>query len=283
MFFLLPLLPAIGAALTSTEIITGVITAVGVGVTIKGAVDYHDAKKTEAEALEDYESQKALVNRELNKVNSAFEKFGMEKIAAYNGVLKRSVTTLLKYRNVTLSKFKPGDLGKIRYLDNDIQDFFGTYHKDTNRLSMNSSLSLQRLGAFGLSGSFLNNSISLIGQSLSFAISGSRAKTQALQVSSVVKIEREKMEDTIALCRCLRKRIAEGSSVLQSLTNKMSSIMEDLKLPIKSHERERRIDALLCLSKTMKKVIDTEICTTEGVLLEKAGLLYLAVNIGDSV
>jgi len=295
MFFLLPLIPVIGAAITSAEIISGIVTAVGVGATIKGAVDYHDAKKKETEALEHYELKKSKVNNEVKRVQTSLEKFGSQKLTAYNGVLRQSVNILIEYKNVHLSKLKNGTAGKVQYLNKDMRDFFDVYNKDTDRISMlskklnsgvnkiNASLDLQRLGAFGMSGSMLNNSISLLTQSISFAVGGSRAKDKAQKVASAVRIERERMEETITLCRNLRKRIAEGSSVLNRLSNDMTHIMEDLAQDQESSAQESSIEKLLLLSKTMKRVIDIDICTTEGVLLEKAGLLYTAVNKGDAV
>lgn len=295
MFFLLPLIPVIGAAITSAEIISGIVTAVGVGATIKGTVDYHDAKKKETEALEHYELKKSKVNNEVKRVQASLEKFGSQKIAAYNGVLRQSVNILIEYKNVHLSKLKNGTAGKVQYLNKDMRDFFDVYNKDTDRISMlskklnsgvnkiNASLDLQRLGAFGMSGSMLNNSISLLTQSISFAVGGSRAKDKAQKVASAVRIERERMEETITLCRNLRKRIAEGSSVLNRLSNDMTHVMEDLAQDQESSAQESSIEKLLLLSKTMKRVIDIDICTTEGVLLEKAGLLYTEVNKGDSV
>jgi len=295
MFFLLPLIPVIGAAITSAEIISGIVTAVGVGATIKGAVDYHDAKKKETEALEHYELKKSKVNNEVKRVQTSLEKFGSQKLTAYNGVLSQSVNILIEFKNVHLSKLKNGTAGKVQYLNKDMRDFFDVYYKDTDRISMlsknlnsginkiNASLDLQRLGAFGMSGSMLNNSISLLTQSISFAVGGSRAKDKAQKVASAVRIERERMEETITLCRNLRKRIAEGSSVLNRLSNDMTHVMEDLAQDQESSAQESSIEKLLLLSKTMKKVIDIDICTTEGVLLEKAGLLYTAVNKGDAV
>lgn len=295
MFFLLPLIPVIGAAITSAEIISGIVTAVGVGATIKGAVDYHDAKKKETEALEHYELKKSKVNNEVKRVQTSLEKFGSQKLTAYNGVLRQSVNILIEYKNVHLSKLKNGTAGKVQYLNKDMRDFFDVYYKDTDRISMlskklnsgvnkiNASLDLQRLGAFGMSGSMLNNSISLLTQSISFAVGGSRAKDKAQKVASAVRIERERMEETITLCRNLRKRIAEGSSVLNRLSNDMTHVMEDLAQDQESSAQESSIEKLLLLSKTMKRVIDIDICTTEGVLLEKAGLLYTEVNKGDSV
>jgi len=295
MFFLLPLIPVIGAAITSAEIISGIVTAVGVGATIKGAVDYHDAKKKETEALEHYELKKSKVNNEVKRVQTSLEKFGSQKLTAYNGVLRQSVNILIEFKNVHLSKLKNGTAGKVQYLNKDMRDFFDVYYKDTDRISMlsknlnrginkiNASLDLQRLGAFGMSGSMLNNSISLLTQSISFAVGGSRAKDKAQKVASAVRIERERMEETITLCRNLRKRIAEGSSVLNRLSNDMTHVMEDLAQDQESSAQESSIEKLLLLSKTMKKVIDIDICTTEGVLLEKAGLLYTEVNKGDSV
>ena len=295
MFFLLPLIPVIGAAITSAEIISGIVTAVGVGATIKGAVDYHDAKKKETEALEHYELKKSKVNNEVKRVQTSLEKFGSQKLTAYNGVLRQSVNILIEFKNVHLSKLKNGTAGKVQYLNKDMRDFFDVYYKDTDRISMlsknlnsginkiNASLDLQRLGAFGMSGSMLNNSISLLTQSISFAVGGSRAKDKAQKVASAVRIERERMEETITLCRNLRKRIAEGSSVLNRLSNDMTHVMEDLAQDQESSAQESSIEKLLLLSKTMKKVIDIDICTTEGVLLEKAGLLYTAVNKGDAV
>ena len=295
MFFLLPLIPVIGSAITSAEIISGIVTAVGVGATIKGAVDYHDAKKKETEALEHYELKKSKVNNEVKRVQTSLEKFGSQKLTAYNGVLRQSVNILIEYKNVHLSKLKNGTAGKVQYLNKDMRDFFDVYYKDTDRISMlsknlnsginkiNASLDLQRLGAFGMSGSMLNNSISLLTQSISFAVGGSRAKDKAQKVASAVRIERERMEETITLCRNLRKRIAEGSSVLNRLSNDMTHVMEDLAQDQESSAQESSIEKLLLLSKTMKRVIDIDICTTEGVLLEKAGLLYTEVNKGDSV
>lgn len=295
MFFLLPLIPVIGAAITSAEIISGIVTAVGVGATIKGAVDYHDAKKKETEALEHYELKKSKVNNEVKRVQTSLEKFGSQKLTAYNGVLRQSVNILIEFKNVHLSKLKNGTAGKVQYLNKDMRDFFDVYNKDTDRISMlsknlnsginkiNASLDLQRLGAFGMSGSMLNNSISLLTQSISFAVGGSRAKDKAQKVASAVRIERERMEETITLCRNLRKRIAEGSSVLNRLSNDMTHVMEDLAQDQESSAHESSIEKLLLLSKTMKRVIDIDICTTEGVLLEKAGLLYTEVNKGDSV
>ena len=235
------------------------------------------------------------MNNEVKRVQTSLEKFGSQKLTAYNGVLRQSVNILIEFKNVHLSKLKNGTAGKVQYLNKDMRDFFDVYYKDTDRISMlsknlnrginkiNASLDLQRLGAFGMSGSMLNNSISLLTQSISFAVGGSRAKDKALKVASAVRIERERMEETITLCRNLRKRIAEGSSVLNRLSNDMTHVMEDLAQDQESSAQESSIEKLLLLSKTMKRVIDIDICTTEGVLLEKAGLLYTAVNKGDAV
>lgn len=118
---------------------------------------------------------------------------------------------------------------------------------------------------------------------VSWGISGSMAKTKAEEESIETKIETERMYNVVSGIKAIYRRIEEGESLLfalskklkQSLTVLQSYSVNEGKL---SDDAVKELDNSVSLIKSIKQVIETDICNANGLLTRKSGVIFRKIQ-----
>jgi len=107
---------------------------------------------------------------------------------------------------------------------------------------------------------------------ISWGISGSLARTSAQEASVDTIIETEKMADILAAMKAVEKRVDEGENLLFALSGKLKKSLDRLEALTGentdiSEEVAKEIDASVLIIKSLKQVIETDICDSNGFLV----------------
>jgi hypothetical protein len=298
MLFLLPLLPAFAAAFSIGEAIGISASAIGIGAAIKGAVDYNHATSLRKTANEEYRNMVLALKRKARAVQKRFEAFGMLKLKTYTGVIQEAVNVLSRFKNVGLSSFKDIQVEHIGFLENEIAVLETSCIKASDVLSclsvgVNTAVNdripykdtppiMRSVGAFGIKevpGSGLPNipyaAIALAG--ISWGLSGSMAKSAAEAGAVLLEREKEKMKAVLSGFKALSDRITEGESLITALAGKLKAVLKTLGTPEKEANQTARtagIEAAISLARALKQVIETDICTGNGMINALSGVVF---------
>jgi hypothetical protein len=210
---------------------------------------------------------------------------------------------LSKYRAVDLSAYKTITVETVRFISAELENLEKTCIQASDVLNcisvgINTALNdnipykktpvlIATIGAFGLGKSFKGlpalpyAGITMAG--INWGISGSRAKTKAEEESVETKIEAERISGVLAGLRTVEKRIKEGEALLFTLSDKLKKSLgalqslagNDVEL---SEDALKELDASVRLIKTIKQVIETDICNTDGFLTRKSGVIFRKIE-----
>ena len=143
------------------------------------------------------------------------------------------------------------------------------------------------IGAFGLGKSFKGlpaipyAGITMAG--INWGISGSYAKTKAEEESIEIKIETERISGVLAGLKAIGKRVEEGEVLLFALSAKLKKSLGALQ-SLAGNDNELSVEALkeldisVHLIKSIKQVIETDICNTEGFLTRRSGIIFRKIE-----
>ena len=110
---------------------------------------------------------------------------------------------------------------------------------------------------------------------INWGISGSVAKTKAQGKAVEIKIEVERMYGVISGLKAIRNRIAEGEALLYALSAKLKKSLDKLKtFEELSDESAKEVDTSIQLIKSIKQVIETDICNADGYLTKHSGIIF---------
>ena len=118
---------------------------------------------------------------------------------------------------------------------------------------------------------------------ISWGISGNLAKSKAHEASIEAKVETERMSGVLAGLKTIKKRITEGGDLLYSLSAKLKKSLEVLQSLAAddtelSSEAMKEIDTSVLLIKSLKQVIETDICNANGLLTKKSGIIFRKIE-----
>ena len=118
---------------------------------------------------------------------------------------------------------------------------------------------------------------------ISWGISGSLARTRAQEASLETKIETERMAGVLSGLRAVSRRIDEGESLLYALSGKLRKSVETLKTFASaegeiSREAAKELDICVRLVKSLKQVIEADICNADGFLTKKSGVIFRKIE-----
>ncbi|MCL2044743.1 MAG: hypothetical protein FWG89_11460 [Treponema sp.] len=118
---------------------------------------------------------------------------------------------------------------------------------------------------------------------ISWGISGSLAKAKAQVTSVDTRIETEQMVSVLDGLKTIDRRVAEGEALLYSLSIKLKKSLDALQsLPVKEGELSeaaaKEIDTSIRLIKSLKQVIETDICNADGYLTKKSGVIFRKIE-----
>ena len=114
---------------------------------------------------------------------------------------------------------------------------------------------------------------------VSWGINGSLAKTKALGKSVEIKIETEQMSGVLSGIKAIEKRIDEGKVLLYVLSDKLKKSLEKFQSIVGNaetltDEAAKELDTSIYLIKSIKQVIETDICNADGYLTKHSGVIF---------
>lgn len=281
MFFLIPMLAGAAAtAISAGEIAAGIAGAVGIGSAIKGAVDYSEAKSIRESAEEKYDGECEKLQKEAALTQKKAEEFGRLKKEIYSGLLKKSVSEVAENRlkdeevnlNACAAKILSKDIARFeeRFCGEAVP--FASLVRTSGIQSIMSGM-MTNIGVFGSGAAALSFVPFALPAMLGIAMRGSRMLVESERFAGTVDVECEKIEDKITLCRAMRKRIMEGMKVTKFLSEKLSSCMSEISGEksagnvLSEEDKKVLLERSLTVAVALKKVMEVEICRTDGTLI----------------
>jgi hypothetical protein len=294
MFFLLPAFAA--AAVSIGEALGIGASVIGIGAAVKGAADYQKAKSIQDKAEVEYHNAAGRVKRKAKETRKKLEAFGLLKLRAYTGIIREAVELLSNFISVDLSTFKDLQIEQIKFFSAEVAELRESVIKASDVLSclsagVNTAVHdrfpykdtppiFQAIGAFGLKQLPFNGlppipyaAITMAG--LSWGLSGNAAKQQAGIKAAYVSGEIDKMKALETGFNAVLKRIAEGENLIAALTEKLRFALAELKIPPQSPEK---IENAVNLTRALKQIIEVDLCTGNGLLTHKSGVLFRTVR-----
>jgi hypothetical protein len=299
MFFLLPFIPAFAAAAVSIGEAVGIgMSVVGIGAAIKGTAGYNQAKTVRKTANVEYQDMVLCLKRKARAVQNRFTAFGILKLRTYTGVIQKAVKVLSRFKDIDLSSFRDMQVEHITFLKDEITLLETSCIKASDVLSclavgVNTAVNdripykdtpplVQSVGAFGIKevpGNGLPNipyaAIALAG--ISWGLSGNAAKSAAEADAMLLDQEKEKMKAVLAGFRAMGDRVTEGESLIATLSEKLKAVLETLTQPEKETVKTAcaaTIEAAIALTRALKQVIETDICTGNGMINAQSGVVF---------
>jgi hypothetical protein len=302
MFFLLPLLPAFAALTISIGEAVGIgASAFGIGAAVKGAADYNRAASLRKSANGEYQNMVLCLKRKARAVQDRFAAFGMLKLQTYTGVIREAVEVLSRFKTIDLSSFRDMEVEHIAFLKDDAALLETSCVRASDVLSclsigVNTAVNdripykdtppiLRTIGSFGMNG-FPGNGLPCIPYAaialagVSWGLSGSAAKSAAETDAASLSRETEKMQSVLAGLRAAVDRIDEGESLITALAGKLKKVLETLGTFGKPENQtvsaamKVHLETAVSLTRALKQVIETDICTGNGMLNAQSGVIF---------
>ncbi len=97
------------------------------------------------------------------------------------------------------------------------------------------------------------------------------------------KIETERMAGVLSGLRAISRRIDEGEALLYALSGKLRKSVGALKTLASeegeiSQETAKELDICVSLVKSLKQVIEADICNAGGFLTKKSGVIFRKIE-----
>jgi len=206
---------------------------------------------------------------------------------------------LSKYKSIDLSAYKTITVDSIRFIGAELGNLEETCIQASDVLNcisiaVNTGLNdripykdtpvvLEIIGALGARKTFKSLPAipyaGIIMAGINWGISGSQAKTKAEEESLEAKIEIERMYSVLSGLKAIEKRIDEGEALLYALSVRLKKSLsklqeladDDTEL---SEEAIRELDVSIKLIKSIKQVIETDICNADGFITKKSGVIF---------
>ena len=208
-----------------------------------------------------------------------------------------------KYKTIDLSSYKTVAIESVRFIGAELDNLEKSCIQASdvlNCISVGISTALndripykdtpiliETIGAFGI-GKTTGNlpSIPYAGITMAgicWGINGSLAMTKAREESIESKIETERMACVLDGFKTIENRIGEGETLLYSLSEKLKKSLDALQsLSIRneepSQEAAKEIEKSIQLVKSIKQVIETDICNADGFLSRNSGVIFRKIE-----
>ena len=256
MFFLLPVIAGVvGSAITASEVALGVGTAVAIGAGIKGAVDLKDA--SDYQDIAHYKISEAVdkTKKEVSKTQDELTKFAALKVSTFTGVLKKALDYLEHNREINPER--------ISRLDSLYKESRSKYSAGISHGSI--SLNCNHLSDAG-SNFCLENFVSIaLGGPIGFLMTSSEKLTDGVYANAEADIQLELLETDRKICKAIRKRVGEGTKLINGLSTRIESLMSC---------GPSTAVAVLPMAETLFAVIDVDLVDREGNLIDSSANLY---------
>ena len=206
-----------------------------------------------------------------------------------------AVRELSKYKPVDLSAYKAVFVKSVRFINVELKDMGKTcvHASDVlNCVSVGIGTAINdhipykntpvliktagRLPAIPYAG------IAMAG--ITWGMSGSLAKARALEEAVAIGIETERMARVLSGLKAVENRVAEGGDLVRVLSGKIKKSLgrlQSLAAETEGNVSEavaKEIDASIRLVKSLKQVIETDICNADGLLTKKSGVVFRKIE-----
>lgn len=257
MFFLLPVLAGVvGSAITASEVALGVGTAVAVGAGIKGAVDLKDA--SDYQDIARYKINEAVekTKKEVSKTQDDLTAFARLKVQTFNGVLKNA----LDYLNSNNKEINPERIGRLNNLYKASRTKYsagishGSISLDcTNLIDENLDFDLEEFARIALGGP------------IGFLMTSSEKLTDSVRANAEADVQSELLESDIKICKAIRKRVREGTKLINAFSTRIESLMSC---------GPSAAVAVLPMAENLFEVIDVDLVDREEKLIDSSENLF---------
>jgi len=210
---------------------------------------------------------------------------------------------LSKYKTIDLSAYKTVAVASVRFINVELDNLEKVCIQASEVLNCiavgistalndripykNTPILIETVGAFGMEKTAKQlpaipyAGITMAG--ISWGISGSLAKTKAQGEVVEAKIETERMACVLSGLKAITNRIAEGEALLYALSRKLNKSLKALqslagKDSELSEEAGKELDTSVQLIKSLKQVIETDICNADGLLTKKSGVIFRKIE-----
>jgi hypothetical protein len=197
---------------------------------------------------------------------------------------------LSKYKKIDLTAYKSVAVESVRFFNSELENLNSSCIKASdilNCVSVGISTALRDCIPYANTPVLINIPVQLPGipyagiamAGITWGISGSLAKTNAQAQALGTRIEAERMLTVLEGLKSIEERISEGGALLYALSGKLWKSLEALQGHDGTGERlsdeaAREIDASVRLVKSIKQVIETDICSANGFLTKESGIIF---------
>ena len=207
---------------------------------------------------------------------------------------------LSKYKEIDLSAYKSITVENINFINTEFENIKKNCIRASDILNCisvgitaavndripysNTPILIQIVGALGV-GKIIKHlpytGIAMAG--ITWGISGNLAKAKAQGEAVEIKIETERMSNVLSGIKAVKNRVIEGESLLYALSGKLkksldkfqSIVGDDMEL---TEESAQELDNSVRLIKSIKQVIETDICNADGFLTKNSGIVFRKIN-----
>ena len=118
---------------------------------------------------------------------------------------------------------------------------------------------------------------------ISWGMGGIVAKAKAQEASVETKIETERMARVLAGLKAVSNRIDEGEALLFALSRKLKQSLDNLQSLAGdddelSQEAAKELDVSVRFIKSIKQVIETDICSVNDFMTRKSGVIFRRIR-----
>lgn len=256
MIFLLPVLAGVvGSAITASEVALGVGTAVAIGAGIKGAVDLKDA--SDYQDIARYKINEAVdkTKKEVRKTQDVLADFAKLKVQTFNGIMKNALDYLKPNTEINPECIKRlSNLYKASRTKYSAGISHGSISLDcTNLIDENLDFDLEDFARIALGGP------------IGFLLTSSEKLTDSVRANAESDVQSELLESDIKICKAIRKRVREGTKLINAFSTRIESLMSC---------GPSAAVAVLPMAESLFAVIDVDLVDSEGKLIDSSANLY---------
>ncbi|MDR0451293.1 MAG: hypothetical protein LBH26_08515 [Treponema sp.] len=271
----------------------------GIGAGLKGLADYHTAKALGEKARNRYRRMVRRIRRKAAKVQTGLEAFAEMKLQTYTGIIRESVETLSAFQQIDLSSFQDIQVEHISFLRRELGILKGPVIRASDVLSCLSTgfitaandripykatpALLKGIGELGANArpAFELPPIpyaALAMAGLSWGMRGNAAKARAGKNAARIMRAVKKMGRALTGLNAILDRITEGENLIYVLTGKLREVLPVLRDAPGGSESRAAVRTAISLTKALKELIETDICTPGGLLNAESGVRFQKIH-----
>lgn len=256
MFFLLPVLAGVvGSAITASEVALGVGAAVAVGAGIKGVVDLKEASDFQEMARYKINEAVGKTKREVMETQDNLADFAKLKVQTFNGVLKNALDYLKANKEINPER--------IKRLANLYETSRAKYSAGISHGSI--SLTCEHLADAGMEFSLEDIARIALGGPIAFLMNSSEKLTEGVYANAEADVHSEFLEGDRKICKAIRKRVGEGTKIINALSSRLEALMSC---------GPSAAVSVLPIAESLFAVLDIDLVDCEGNLIDSSANLY---------